>query len=511
MILGRTSVGCLLLLANADGFVPHAMAPNLLFSALATRRQVGTAPADTQRPLARRDDDDDEEEEEDDNWIPPNDFTIEEEVQDIRRNTPDFTIEDDDDVFPPAQSTFRGPKPSTLDDQDRWDRRSSSHSRRSSTREYDSDKSDTRSSPRRRTVIRQGRSAAGASWVDRNAAFVDAPEENSDNAKSRTAKTFRQDFRGTRVFVQGLPPDASWQDVKDHFRIAGEVVFASVSGDPVTGESKCCGIVQYETTEMALTAIAIMRNHPLNGFQLFVREDVQEASGNKQLQNLMPRKKGPTPPSKWKCANEENASYLSEDERKAIVALIKARDDARRRKKYDASDAMREELKFKYGVHIDDRLYMWWTTFDGNQVPQTIKDIKGEGRWGSLKPWRQIPTTPENDACVDPDLVNALLTQRDVARREKDFSTADALLEEARASPDGDLYLRIHDESRTWRIWTDASPPRPVRHELSAAEQCLAIVREYAPDRANEIKMLLDKFKGREYNILKKLKSRYLE
>ena len=147
---------------------------------------------------------------------------------------------------------------------------------------------------------------------------------------------------------------------------------------------------------------------------------------------------------------------------------------------------------------------------DGKQVPKVLKDIKGEGRWG-LKPWRQIPTTPENDACVNPELVSALLDQRDIARREKDFSTADALLEEARTAPDGNLSLRIHDESRTWRIWTDAAPPRPVDHprDISPADQCIAIVEEFAPEKVDEVKQMLQSFPGREWQILKKIRQRY--
>jgi hypothetical protein len=374
--------------------------------------------------------------------------------------------------------------------------------------------------PLRRNVIRRKNSIEAASWMERNSEFsaaasTDLKSERRDGQRAprigrdsngpREPRTFREDFRGTRVFVQGLPTSVTWKELKDHFRIAGEVVFASVSADRVTRESKGHGIVQYETTDMAENAIKIMRNHPLDGYQLYVREDVQENPG---VDPGMPR--GPTPPTMWKCANEDNAAYLAGDEIAAVKALIKARDDARRRKKYDASDQMREELKEKYGVRIDDRLKMWWSVSDGNQVPQAIQDAKGEGRWGQ-KSWRQIRTSPENDACVDPELVNGLLKQRDIARKEKDFSTADALLDEARNSPDGDLYLRIHDESRTWRIWTDSPPPRRVSHTKDAAEQCMEIVSEYAPEKVDEIKQVLDKFPGREYNVLKMLKQRYVK
>ena len=377
---------------------------------------------------------------------------------------------------------------------------------------------------------------ASTNWMEKNARFspdVDAGRSANSFERSSSsfgtkrrdgmkearsnmdARTFRQDFRGTRVFVQGIPDDTSWQDLKDHFQTAGTVVFASVSVDPQTGMTKGHGIVQYETTQMAQNAIDVMRNYPLNGATLFVREDVQQSKNPDATLSNVP--KGPTPPTKWKCANEDNAAYMSPDDLASIRSLIKARDDARRRRKYDVGDRIRDELKFTHGVFIDDRLQMWWTAVDGNKVPQTIQDINGDGRW-KLNPWRQIPTTPENDACVNADLVEGLLKQRDIARREKDFNAADSLLEKARTSPDGDLELRIHDESRTWRVWTDAPPPRPMTsREIGpsdprerATRECLSIVEQYAPHKVEEIKSVLKKFEGREFQVLKRLKIQYL-
>ena len=190
---------------------------------------------------------------------------------------------------------------------------------------------------------------------------------------------------------------------------------------------------------------------------------------------------------------------------------------------------MRDELKNQYNVHIDDRLTMWWI---GAAPPKVVDQVQGIGRWkegndNSPPPpteWRQITTTKENDACIDPDLIMGLLKQRDIARREKDFSTADALLEQARTAPsERHLTLRIHDESKTWRVWSDEAPvypddPKPKRRdphtmlakESPPAEQCIALCLEHAPDKVDEVQQLLLKFPGREYNILKKLKQRYL-
>ncbi len=379
--------------------------------------------------------------------------------------------------------------------------------------------------------------------------------DNNNNSETHdddeVNRTFREDFRGTRVFVQGLPESCKWQDLKDHFRVAGKVVFASVSSglDPNTNRPKGHGIVQFETTAEARTAIRIMRDHPLNGSTLYVREDIQEdGNSNRPVRtgssngdhydddadeddesNTSDRPKGPTPPSKWKCADTEMAAqHLDPESIQKVFQILKARNQARRRRNYEACDAMREELKNQYNVHIDDRLTMWWI---GAAPPNVVDQVQNIGRWkddGTEHPepgtstrgpppteWRQIMTTKENDACIDPDLIMGLLKQRDIARREKDFSTADTLLLQAQNAPsEAFLTLRIHDESKTWRVWSDQAPARPnpvlLSKESPPAEQCISLCLEHAPDKVDEVRQLLFKFPGREYNILKKLKQRYL-
>lgn len=89
-------------------------------------------------------------------------------------------------------------------------------------------------------------------------------------------KNFRDDFKGTRIFVQNIPLNADWKQLKDHFKSAGSVVYASISQDPVTKQSKGCGIIQYETTSECKHAIATL-NQQLFGHQhLNLRPDLQE-------------------------------------------------------------------------------------------------------------------------------------------------------------------------------------------------------------------------------------------
>jgi len=346
---------------------------------------------------------------------------------------------------------------------------------------------------------------------------------------STSLRSFKEDFQGTRVFVQGLPKEADWKDLKDHFQIAGNVVFASVSIDSNNGESKECGIVQFETSDMATKAIRVMRDHPMNGKKLYVREDVRESrGGGNRLVNSRIKTRSNNDwledeysenlPSKWRRANYEDdkgdqTSEVPKEDLNEIESIIQMRDMERRKKNFRVSDEMREQLKFQFGVHVDDRLKLWWTSNDGS-VPGLVSDIKGEGRWGKQKPWRQIPTTPENDALVKSDLVFRILQQRDKARRLKDFDTADKLLQKAYDAPTGEVGLKIDDESRTWRIWTLKPPPRmdltPSGYEdMTPAEMCVQIVKDNEPEKACEMESLLRKFPGREWNILKKLKQRY--
>jgi len=359
---------------------------------------------------------------------------------------------------------------------------------------------------------KQKRRRTKKSGVEHN----DKMESMNQGYREKREQTFVENFRGTRVFVQNLPDYVNWQELKDHFKKAGEVVFASVSIDGQTGQSKCCGIVQFETTEMAKQAIKVMRDHPLGGNALYVREDHQERP-DADVTNQRPfTPSRRTLASTWHCADESNASHLPPAEVAEIVKMIQTRDSARRARNYEVSDRLRDDLKSLHRVHLDDRLKTWWYSVDGSTVPDSIMKEKGDGRWGNApeqSEWRMIPTTVENDACVSTDMVEGLLKQRDIARKEKDFKTADRLLEEAKYSPesgDTEVHLLIRDDDRTYRVWT-VERPRFENKAMTGAEKCLALVEKHEPEKVEELKTMLKRFPGREYSILKRLKENYFK
>lgn len=54
--------------------------------------------------------------------------------------------------------------------------------------------------------------------------------------------------KGYQLIVSGLPPTGSWQDVKDHFREAGDIIFADVFRDGT-------GVVEFSRQDHARRAL----------------------------------------------------------------------------------------------------------------------------------------------------------------------------------------------------------------------------------------------------------------
>jgi len=81
-----------------------------------------------------------------------------------------------------------------------------------------------------------------------------------------------------RVYVGNLAYETRWQDLKDHFREAGNVVFAEVLMG-IDGRSKGCGIVEFESKEEALNAIEKLNDSGLDDRLIFVREDREAGHG----------------------------------------------------------------------------------------------------------------------------------------------------------------------------------------------------------------------------------------
>lgn len=101
-----------------------------------------------------------------------------------------------------------------------------------------------------------------------NDAGVDAPVDQAGVENAVGVKVAR------RVYVGNLAWRTSWQDLKDHFGVVGEVRFADVLRSGM--RSKGCGIVEYESASAAKAAIETLNHSMLDGRQVFVREDRED-------------------------------------------------------------------------------------------------------------------------------------------------------------------------------------------------------------------------------------------
>jgi len=91
----------------------------------------------------------------------------------------------------------------------------------------------------------------------------------------------KQKEPGRRLYVGNLNYRTSWQDLKDHFKTVGNVVYANVLKD--YRGSKGCGIVEFSTAQEAQQAIKDLNDTTLDGRKIFVREDREEERSHSQI------------------------------------------------------------------------------------------------------------------------------------------------------------------------------------------------------------------------------------
>jgi hypothetical protein len=98
-----------------------------------------------------------------------------------------------------------------------------------------------------------------------------------------------------RLYVHNLSWRVSWQDLKDHFRQAGDVIHAKIMTEGPGGRSKGCGIVEMDTVDSAANAIEMLNDTNLSGRNILIREDREDNGGRGGGGYVAPRDRGPPP------------------------------------------------------------------------------------------------------------------------------------------------------------------------------------------------------------------------
>jgi len=77
--------------------------------------------------------------------------------------------------------------------------------------------------------------------------------------------------QNARIYVGNLPYELRWEELRDFFKQAGEVVFVDIL--TFNGRSKGCAVVEFESQDQADRAIKELSDTLIQGRKIFVRED----------------------------------------------------------------------------------------------------------------------------------------------------------------------------------------------------------------------------------------------
>lgn len=132
-----------------------------------------------------------------------------------------------------------------------------------------------------------------------------------------------------------------------------------------------------------------------------------------------------------------------------IEALVHQRANAKSERAYKQADAIREELRDRFDVQLDDRLQQW--SLGGGFGPANQRGPKVFEEYTKSA----SSTTPD-----DADDIKKLVEQRDAARADREFDKADQIRDELL-----ERNVYINDRLRQWAVGESFSEERKERQE----------------------------------------------
>ena len=137
-------------------------------------------------------------------------------------------------------------------------------------------------------------------------------------------------------------------------------------------------------------------------------------------------------------AYEESPESLGTEDEEKVMSLMNERMEAKQQRNYDVADAIRDELMNDFNVYINDRLRQW------SVGGEFMEPQRNNNRGRVFGPYKRAAAseTPE-----DPEAIQRLVDLRDQARKDRDYVTADSILEELKGQD-----IEIDDKSREWAL-----------------------------------------------------------
>lgn len=153
--------------------------------------------------------------------------------------------------------------------------------------------------------------------------------------------------------------------------------------------------------------------------------------------------------------NDRNRDYVKSGhspdvegaEDKLIDALVKERLKYKITRDYDKADAIREGLRSKFNVMIDDRLREWSVGGDFGEEHNAQRELADAfNSRGYIKSTSSLPLSPEEE-----EAIQEKIEERLEAKKNRDYNTADAIRDELQHEFD----VTIHDKLKQWSVGGD--------------------------------------------------------
>ena len=115
-------------------------------------------------------------------------------------------------------------------------------------------------------------SATSTSSTDVDIGRQQQQQQQQQQQHQETSNSNNSGSNKCSVYVGNLPYSTTWQELKDHMKLAGNVIYVKIFED-LYGDSKGAALVQYSSPEEALVAIQTLHNTKIQERFIFVRED----------------------------------------------------------------------------------------------------------------------------------------------------------------------------------------------------------------------------------------------
>jgi len=139
-----------------------------------------------------------------------------------------------------------------------------------------------------------------------------------------------------------------------------------------------------------------------------------------------------------------HSGNLEEVDDSVIDEMVMERFKCKITKQYDKADSIREDLRTKFNVIIDDRIKEWSVGGDFGEEHNRNREMADTfANRGYVKSTTSTPISEEDEGQIQ-----ALIDERTQAKKDRDFTTADDIRDELIQKFD----VTIHDKMKLWSV-----------------------------------------------------------